>query len=278
MTQHAEGTFPGAAGGSIFWQKWEPAKPKAVVVIAHGLAEHSGRYGHVADRLNESGYAVYALDHRGHGRSDGTPGNVERFTFLRGDLDTLLSQARGEHPGLPVFLLGHSYGGLIALEYLVTRGSSGLTGLCLSGAAVDPSVGSPVERAVAPLLSAIAPNLQVVPLDPQAVSRDPLEVKKYVEDPLNYHGKIRARTGAESLAAVKRVVAGLGRVTLPVLVQHGTEDKLVSAAGSKMIAEQIGSHDKTLHLYDGLYHEIFNEPERDRVLGDLVGWLDAHVV
>jgi alpha-beta hydrolase superfamily lysophospholipase len=134
-----------------------------------------------------------------------------------------------------------------------------------------------VERAVAPLLSAIAPNLQVVPLDPQAVSRDPLEVKKYVEDPLNYHGKIRARTGAESLSAVKRVVAGLGRVTLPVLVQHGTEDRLVSAGGSKLIAEKIGSHDKTLRLYDGLYHEIFNEPERDQVLGDLVAWLDTHV-
>ena len=278
MTQHVEGTYPGAAGGSIFWQKWEPKKPKAVVVIAHGLAEHSSRYGHVADRLNDSGYAVYALDHRGHGKSDGTPGNIERFTFLRGDLDTLLSQARGEHPGLPVFLLGHSYGGLIALDYLVTRGASGLTGLCLSGAAVDPSVGSALERAMAPVLAAIAPNLGVVPLDAEAVSRDPLEVKKYVEDPLNYHGKIRARTGAESLTAVKRVVAGLSKVTLPVLIQHGTEDRLVSAAGSKMIAEKIGSTDKRLTLYDGLYHEIFNEPERDQVIGDLVGWLDAHVV
>jgi alpha-beta hydrolase superfamily lysophospholipase len=278
VTQHVEGTYPGAAGGSIFWQKWEPAKPKAVVVIAHGLAEHSSRYGHVADRLNDSGYAVYALDHRGHGRSDGTPGNIERFAFLRGDLDTLLSQARGEHPGLPVFLLGHSYGGLIALDYLVTRGASGLTGLCLSGAAVDPSVGSALERAMAPVLATIAPNLGVVPLDATAVSRDPLEVKKYVEDPLNYHGKIRARTGAESLTAVKRVVAGLGRVTLPVLIQHGTEDRLVSAAGSKMVAEKIGSTDKRLTLYDGLYHEIYNEPERDQVIGDLVGWLDAHVV
>ena len=131
---------------------------------------------------------------------------------------------------------------------------------------------------MAPLLAAVAPNLQVVPLDPQAVSRDPLEVKKYVEDPLNYHGKIRARTGAEALAAVKRVFAGVGHLTLPVVIQHGTLDRLASPAGSKAIAEQIGSTDKTLHLYDGLFHEIFNEPERDQVLGDLVGWLDSHVL
>jgi acylglycerol lipase len=274
---HVDGTFPGAAGGSVYWQAWSPPKAKAVVVISHGLAEHSGRYTHVAERLNDAGYAVYALDHRGHGKTDGTPGNIDRFAYVRGDLDTLLTQARGEHPGLPVFLLGHSFGGLVALDYLVARGESGLTGLVLSSAAVDPSVGTALERRVAPVLSALAPNLGIVPLDATAVSRDPAEVKKYVEDPLNYHGKIRARTGAESLAAVARVGSGLGTVTLPVLVFHGTEDRLVSPSGSKMIAERIASSDKTLKLYDGLFHETFNEPEKDAVLDDLVIWLDKHV-
>ena len=280
MTQHVEGTYSGAGGGSAFWQKWEPEQAKAVVVIAHGLAEHSSRYGHVAERLNASGYAVYALDHRGHGKSSGTPGNIERFTFVRGDLDTLLSQARGEHPGLPVFLLGHSFGGLVALDYLVSRGQPGLTGLVLSGALVDPEAGNAVQRTLAGLLSSLVPNLGVVPLDPTTVRRDPAEVKMYVEDPLNYHGKVRARSGAEIISAVKRVVAGLPSLTLPVLVMHGGSDKLVPPSASKLVAERIGSTDKRLTMYDGLYHEIFNElvPERDQVLGDVVAWLDAHVV
>ena len=276
MTQHVEGTFPGAAGGSVFWQSWTPDSPKGIVVISHGLAEHSSRYGHVADRLNDAGYAVYALDHRGHGKTDGTPGNVERIAYVRGDLDSLLTQARGEHPALPVFLLGHSFGGLAALEYVVSRGQSGLTGLVLSGALVDPDAGNAIQRRLAGILSAVAPNLGVVPLDATTVSRDPAEVKKYVEDPLNYHGKVRARSGAEIIAAVTRVVAGLPGVTLPVLVMHGAQDRLVPPGAAELIAERIGSTDKTLTLYDGLYHEIFNEPERDAVLGDVVTWLDKH--
>ena len=276
MTQHVEGTFPGSAGGSVFWQSWVPAEPKGLVVIAHGLAEHSGRYAHVADRLNDAGYAVHALDHRGHGKTDGTPGNVERIAYVRGDLDSLLTRARGEHPGLPVFLVGHSFGGLAVLEYVVSRGQSGLTGLVLSGALVDPDAGTAIQRRLAGVLSAMAPNLGVVPLDPTTVSRDPAEVKKYVEDPLNYHGKVRARSGAEIIAAVSRVVSGLPTITLPVLVMHGEQDRLVTPGAATLIAERIGSTDKTLTLYDGLYHEIFNEPERDAVLGDVVTWLDKH--
>jgi alpha-beta hydrolase superfamily lysophospholipase len=273
---HAEGTFKGAAGGPVFWQSWTPDEVKAVVVLSHGLAEHSGRYGHVAERLNDSGYVVYALDHWGHGRSSGTPGNVERISHLDTDLGELLSKARAEHPGLPVFLLAHSFGTLVALDFLVTHGESGLSGLALSGTLVDPSVGSPVQRAAAGVLSRLTPNLGVAALDPTTVSKDPEEVRKYVEDPLNYHGKVRARTGAEMLLATHRVIAGLGRLTLPVLLMHGVGDRLVSPGGSKLVAERIGSKDKTLTLYDGLFHEIFNEPERDQVLDDLVGWLDKH--
>jgi len=273
---HDEGTFDGAAGGPVFWQSWAPDDAKASVVLSHGLHEHSGRYAHVAERLNEAGYAVYALDHFGHGRSGGTPANVERFAMLDADLGTLLSRARGEHPGRPVFLLGHSLGGLIALDYLVTKGESGLTGLVLSAPAVDPSVGNPVQKLLAGLLSRLTPNLGVLQLDSTAVSRDEAEVRKYVEDPHVYNGKVRARTGAESLLSTRRVIAGLPRLHLPVLVMHGTKDRLVSPAGSKLIAERVGSVDKTLTLYDGLFHEIFNEPERDQVLDEVVAWLDKH--
>lgn len=276
VTNHVEGTFPSAAGGTVFWQRWDPATTKAVVVISHGLAEHSGRYAHVAARLNAGGYAVYAIDHWGHGRSEGTRANVERFSLVTADLDTLLSKAREEHPGTPVFLLGHSLGGLLALDYVVTHGESGLAGLLLSGPVVDTSGGTRLQRAAAGLLSKYAPNLGVLDLDATAVSRDPEVVKKYVADPLNYHGKIRARTGAEILLGVDRVVAGLPKLRLPMLVMHGTLDRLAPPAGSKLVAERSGSKDKTLKLYDGLFHEIFNEPEQDAVLDDVVAWLDAH--
>jgi alpha-beta hydrolase superfamily lysophospholipase len=277
VAQHVEGTFTGSAGGSVYWQSWSPTDVKAVVVISHGLAEHSGRYAHVAARLNEAGYAVYGLDHRGHGHTDGTPGNIESFAYVRGDLDTLLSRARGEHPGLPVFLLAHSFGGLAALDYLVNRGESGLTGLVLSSPYVDPDAGNAIQRRLAPVMAALAPNLGVAQIDPATISTDPAEVQKYADDPLNYHGKVRARSGAEMIAAARRVVAGVRTLTLPVLVVHGTGDRLAPPAGSKLVAERIGSVDKTLTLYDGLYHEMFNSPERDQVLDEVVTWLDKHV-
>jgi len=277
VTNHVEGTFPGAAGGSVFWQAWSPDEVKAVVVLLHGLADHSGRYAHVAERLAAGGYAVYAADHWGHGRSEGTRGNLERFAHVTSDTDTMLTKARGEHPGLPVFLLGHSTGGLLVLDYVVGHGGSGLAGLVLSGPVMDTSGASPVTKAAAGLLSRLAPNLGVLDLDATAISRDPAEVARYVDDPLNYHGKVRSRSGAEMLLAVGRVAKGLPAVTLPMLVLHGTADRLSPPAGSKLVAERAGSKDKTLKLYDGLFHEIFNEPEKDDVLDDVVTWLDKHV-
>lgn len=277
MTEHVDGRFTGGAGGRIYWQAWLPAGAvRGVVALAHGIAEHGGRYAHVGARLAEAGYATYALDHHGHGRSDGVRGNVNRMAEVTGDLDRLISLAVERHPDVPVFLLGHSLGGLIALDYVVTRGTARLRGLLLSGAAVDPSVGSPVEKLLAKLLSSVAPNLGLLALDATAVSRDPKVVADYEADPLNYHGKIRARTGAESLAAVDRVTAALSTIDIPILVMHGTEDKLTAPSGSKLVADQVSSPDITLKLYDGLYHEIFNEPEQDAVLTDVVTWLDAH--
>jgi acylglycerol lipase len=276
VSTHTDGRFPGAAGGEIYWQAWLPDAPSAVVLLCHGYAEHGGRYAHVAARLNEAAYAVYALDHRGHGRSDGTPGNVESFEVVRADLAQLRGLVGERHPHLPVFLLGHSLGGLIALDYAIDGGEDGLAGLLLSGAAVDPSVGSAVEKLIAPVISRVLPNLPVSVLDANAVSRDPAVVAAYVADPLNYHGKVRARSGAETLGAIGRVERGLAGLTLPTLVMHGTEDRLVAPAGSQMVVDRIGSEDLTAKFYDGLFHEIFNEPEQDAVLDDLVDWLDKH--
>ena len=274
---HTEGTFIGAAGHEIYWQAWVPDQPKALVVLAHGLHEHSGRYQHVAERLTRAGYAVYTVDHEGHGRSGGTRGNVVTMAGVLGDLDHVRRAAQEQHPGLPVVVLGHSMGGLIALDYVVSHGQDGLAALVLSAAAVDTSSAGGLQVKLAPLVGRVAPNLGVMVLGAEKVSRDPVVVKDYENDPLNHNGKVRARTGAEMLLSVQRVVEALPRLDLPVLVMHGTADQLVPVQGSELIHDRIGSSDKTLKTYDGLYHEIFNEPEREQVLDDLVAWLDAHV-
>ena len=275
MSTHVDGRFPGAAGGEIYWQAWLPESVSAVVLLSHGYAEHSGRYGHVSARLNEAGYAVYAVDHRGHGKSDGTPGNVDGFRFVLADLATLRERATAAHPHLPVFLLAHSLGALIALDYVTSGGADGLAGLALSGTVLDPTVANRLELAIAPILSRIAPNLGTSALDPAGVSRDPGVVAAYAADQLNYHGKIRSRSGAESLSAIARVTDRLPSLTLPTLVMHGAEDPISAPSGSQTVVDRIGTEDLTVKFYDGLFHEIFNEPEQDAVLDDVVAWLDS---
>jgi alpha-beta hydrolase superfamily lysophospholipase len=140
MTQpmtHTEGTFTGASGHEIYWQAWDPESPRGLVVLVHGVHEHSGRYAHVAERLNRAGYAVHTLDHEGHGRSGGTRGNIGSMKGLLADLQHVREQAVAEHPGLPLFVVGHSMGGLVALDHLVSHGQEGVAGLVVSAPAVD---------------------------------------------------------------------------------------------------------------------------------------------
>lgn len=280
MTKHVEGYFLGASIGQIFWQGWVPdddASVAGVVVVAHGAAEHSGRYAHVGERLAADGYATYALDHRGHGRSEGTRANINRMSEVVADLDQLIRQSRERHEGNPVYLLGHSMGGLVALDYVTSPDvERDLRGLILSGPLLESGAASRAQRLAAKALSTVLPNLGVLKVDATAVSRDPAVVADYDSDPLNYRGKLRARTGGEMLDAFIRVKRRLSTLDLPTLVLHGTADRLADPAGSRLIAERAGSPDITLKLYDGLYHEVFNEPEKDSVLGDVIEWLKAH--
>jgi acylglycerol lipase len=270
---HVDGWFAGAAGGRIYWQGWVPeADVTGVVVISHGLAEHGGRYAHVGRRFAAEGYATYVADHRGHGRSDGTRANIHRMSTVVTDLETMIRSAAHRHPAAPLFLFGHSMGGLIALAYATDR-PAGLRGLILSGVAVDITQGWPLERAAARLMATLAPNAGVLRLDATAVSRDPEVVRDYDTDPLNYRGKIRSRTGAEMLAAADAVRAKLPTLRLPLLVMHGTADRLTRPAGSRLVTDRAGSADVTLKLYDGWYHELHNEPERETVFADVLTWL-----
>jgi alpha-beta hydrolase superfamily lysophospholipase len=278
MSTHREARLAGVDGVKIFWQTWQPASPpRAVVVIAHGAGEHSGRYEHVAARLVRDGYAVYALDHHGHGRSDGSRAMVRRMRSAVSDLDSLITIAAQAHPGTDTFLLGHSMGGTIALLYAVAH-QDRLRGLILSGPlAALPAVPAPV-RMLVKAMSAVAPALASLAVDATQVSRDPAVVSAYVEDPLVHHGKLPARTVAEIAAAVESFPAAVEAITIPTLIAYGTADGLCPPSGSLMLNSRIGAEDKTLKAYEGLYHEILNEPEQEIVLDDMCGWLSAHLV
>jgi alpha-beta hydrolase superfamily lysophospholipase len=247
---------------------------RAVVVLAHGASEHSGRYAWTAERLAERGYATHALDHRGHGRSDGGGGAyIDRMDHLVEDLDALVHAAADEHPDVPLFLLGHSMGGCLALAYALAHQDK-LDGLVLSAPLAALEAASLAQRAAGRVLSVVAPRLGVFDIDSSGVSRDPAVVRDYDEDPLNHHGKLPARTVAELANTISAFHDAVPRLTLPMLLMHGTDDPIVPPHGTEMVNERAGSEDKTFIRYDGLYHEILNEPERDRVVGDIADWLD----
>lgn len=259
-----------------YWQGWAPDEVTGVVILVHGLHEHGGRYAHVAQRLARSGYATYAADHLGHGRSPGTRGSIGSMAATVAGVDEVAALAVAEHPGVPLFVYGHSMGGLVAAQYLTGTPSVPVRGAVLSAAAVDLSSANALQQKVAPVLGRLLPDLGVLTLDADAVSRDPAVVAAYRADPLNRMGKVRARTGAEMITAVAAMPERLRRLTMPVLVIHGGADRLVPPAASDFVATTVSSADVTHTVYDGLFHEPHNEPEQERVLDDVVGWLDAH--
>jgi len=260
------GTFESSGGATIFEQWWRPdSEPRAVLAICHGYAEHSGRYAETARHLVEHDYAVEALDLRGHGRSSGERVTVQSYDDYHDDLGTFLERVRGRNPGQKLFLLGHSMGGGVVTSYLVMR-SQELDGVLLSGAAM---------LAPRPAPDPNAPPRPRAPLASNAISRDPAVVAAYDSDPLVYRGAPNPDSFAASRPAFERVQAEMERITVPLLIMHGTDDLLVPYHGSEILMERASSKDKTLRLYPGLYHEILNEPERLQVLADIVAWLDA---
>jgi alpha-beta hydrolase superfamily lysophospholipase len=275
LTAASGGTFAGARGCAIAWRSWGSLEhPRGVIVIAHGFGEHSGRYEHVADRLVAEGFAVFALDHHGHGRSCGERARIA-FADAVADLDRMVDLAAEEHPGAGMFLLGHSMGGAIALRYAAAHGDR-LQGLIVSGPLAEVE-GRTAVKLVGRVLGRLAPRMPLASLDPGLVSRDPAVVAAYQADPLVHHRPIPAGTVAEFLRHADSLPQELARVRVPVLIVWGTADGLCAPSGSAMVSEQIGSSDVTTIPYEGLYHEVLNEPERERVLADIVGWLQARV-
>jgi alpha-beta hydrolase superfamily lysophospholipase len=271
--------LPGCHDAALHGQAWLPERNlRSVVVVSHGLGEHSGRYAGLAARLVACGHAVYAIDHRSHGRSSGERANIERFSYLVSDLSAFVGRAQREHPDQPVTLLGHSMGGAVALASAL-RIQSTLKGLVLSAPALAAGEAvSPVKAGMLRLVSRLRPGAAALALPPSAVSRDPTVVRAYEEDPLVHHSPIPARTVAELLDAMADFAAAAPALKLPVLVQHGTADSLVPLAATRPVYDVLGNPKlRSLRYYEGLYHEVYNEPERDTVIGDLERWLDSHL-
>ena len=273
-TTRIERNFDGVGGVRIVYDVWTPdTPPRAVVVLSHGLGEYARRYDHVAQRFGEAGLVTYALDHRGHGRSGGKRMLVRDITEYTGDFDTLVGIAKREHPALKCIVLGHSMGGGIVFAYGVERPDN-YDLMVLSGPAVAAQdLVHPAMALVAKGLGALVPGLPVQELDESLISRDPAVVEAYRNDPLVYHGRVPAGVGRALLQVGETMPQRAPALTAPLLVVHGSDDGLIPVDGSRRLVDCVGSTDVELKVYPGLYHEVFNEPERDQVLEDVVSWI-----
>jgi acylglycerol lipase len=276
--KHQEGFFKGVREAKIYYQSWLPeGEPRGVLLIVHGLGEHSGRYGNVVNHFVPLGYAVYGIDHFGHGKSEGERVYVKRFDDYTNTLKVYFDMIREWQPDKSIFLVGHSMGGLIGAVYLLDHQAE-LAGAVLSGPAVKiPSHVTPFILFMGKILSALIPRLGLVGLEADGVSRDPSVVQAYVSDPLVHRGKMTARLAAEMLKAMQTITAQAARITLPILIVQGSADRLINPEGARMLYDGVSSVDKEIKIYDGFYHEVFNEPERDKVLHDVELWLEAHL-
>lgn len=277
--KHATGTFIGKGGIEIFFQTWLADRSKGIVVISHGLGEHSGRYENLIGRMEGAGVSFYALDHRGHGRSGGNRGHVASFMEYIHDLKIFVNQIKDEHGDMPVVLLGHSLGGLIAIKYALTHPAD-LGALVLSSAGLIPSVAVPGwKKKMGLFFSRYIPKLAMSNgLDPAELSHDRKVVEAYINDPL-VHDRVSSRWYAEFTAAEEECLRRARELRTPLLVIHGGEDRMVDYRGSERVYADSTAKDKTLHIFPGLFHETMNETaaERKKVLDVLAAWITARL-
>jgi len=275
--KHHTESLRAADGTEIFVQSWQPGSVRAVLLLAHGFAEHSGRYGHLIEQLLEKDIAVYALDHRGHGQSSGAKGYISRFGEMVDDLHNIVGHVRSEQPGRKLILLGHSMGGLMSLRYTISHRRAVDLLMVSAPYLVDGGNVSPLLLKLSRVLATLTPWLPIKQLDATAISRDPHVVHDYDNDPLNFRGKVLARTGYELLTAGPAVLQQADQIELPILIMHGDADRIADVSGSQQLHERVSSADKSLRIYSGLYHEILNEPEKDQVVADIVQWLEQRI-
>lgn len=275
--EHWHSTFEGTGGLQLFVQRWRPeGGSRATLAIVHGFGEHSGRYANVVEYLVPKGYTVYGYDLRGHGRSPGQRGYINRWEEFREDTRAFLALVTREEPDRPLFLMGHSLGGLIVLDYAI-RYPEGLRGVIASGPALAQTTASPLLMLLSRVLSRLWPRFSLdTHLDATAISRDPAVVEAYRNDPL-VHSLGTARLGTEMTATMDWVNAHAANLRVPLLILHGGADRLVPADASRAFFEQVALEDKERHEYEGGYHEPHNDLGKEQALADLEAWLERHL-
>ncbi len=272
--KHSEGTFKGKNEYDLYYQGWLPeGNPKAVILLAHGIAEHHGRYQKLAEFLVSKDYAVYGFDYRHHGKSAGNHGYLDNYAFILDDFRTFHTLVADSHHGSKFFLFGHSMGAGIGMAYAL-KYQHELSGLMISGTPLSPLPHIPAAViSILRSLAAVAPGLKLYRLDSSTLSHDKTVVAAYDNDPLVYRGKLTARLAIQFLWAMHQLEPGVPQIQLPLLIMHGTGDNLCSPEGSRLAYKKAGSRDKTLKLYEGFYHEVLNEPWNYLVLDDIAAWL-----
>ena len=275
-----ESKWDGNNGISFYIRGWDPTsnRPKALLTLIHGLGEHTGRYLHVGKTMTDAGYALVGFDLRGHGKSGGARGHFPSLSAIMQDMRQFSKFLVQRYPDIPHFLYGHSLGGLLSLAYALQY-PAGLNGVIVTGAALRSSLQEQKNKiAMVNMLGSLLPTITVPSgLDTTMISRDPEIVKKYINDPL-VHDKASLGFGKAALKAIDQCFSHAKEFTPPLLIMHGTDDKLNYPSGSEDFAQLAEpDHDVTLKLWDGLYHEIHNEPEKAAVFKLMIEWIEKHL-
>ncbi|MGQ9720943.1 MAG: lysophospholipase [Candidatus Jordarchaeum sp.] len=274
---HKEGKFDGKGGIKLYYQFWKPEQVKAVMVAAHGLAEYSERYTHVADHFANEGIAFYALDHRGHGLSEGIRGYIDSFDDYLDDLDTFIDMVKQSEKGKKIILLGHSLGGTIAIAYAL-KNPKKINYLILSSPGLK--LASELDPELVKAILELSKNnpTQELPnqIDPYNLSHDKQLCEKYDKDPLVFK-TITARFAVEFFTTMEDLLKNADKLKVPTLLLVAGDDKLVSPEGSKEFAKRVKEKDFKMKIYDGFYHELFNEVEKEKVFKDVDAWLKTRI-
>jgi alpha-beta hydrolase superfamily lysophospholipase len=273
---YKEETLEGVGGLKIFLRSWRPdAPPRGVIVVSHGFNSHSGYYLWAAEQLRNSGLAVYALDYRGRGKSDGERYYIEKFSEYQADIDMTVKLARSREPGLPLYILGHSAGGVIACNFVLDHQPEIAGLICESFAYRVPA--PDFALAVLKGLSHLAPHAHVLNLPKKEFSRDPKVVQALLDDPLLANEVQPTKTVAEMVRADERLKRDFPLFTLPLLIIHGTRDTVTRPEGSQEFYDRASSADKTLKLYEGYFHDPLNDIGKEAVMADIRAWIEKRL-